>query len=457
MKRGSNGSDQGRSRHRLFFVLLLVLVLGSIEIGSWILLRFVPEPVAAQAGSPEREHFGELSPKAQAKILLLQNRYVLHPFLGEVLDPVLGAGEDVPDTFSESWEYGFSRSKPRRIFYAPAEDRILVGVFGGSVAVMLGNVGEEVIVEELGRAARFAGKEILLVNFGQGAYKQPQQLMTLNYFLAIGAHLDVVVNVDGFNEVALAPADNLKQGVFPFYPNRWYYLGQEFDGDEHRAVGELTYLRARLEERAAAFADSPLRYVSTAKLLWRIRSRRLAQRMAAAEHAVDAAHAAAPASYQTRGPRRKYSSRAELTTDLADVWFRSSLQMHAMCTALGIEYYHFLQPNQYVPATKTLSSEELRTAFDKRHPYAAGAVYGYPLLLEKGAELRRLGVSFHDTTRVFAEIPDTLYTDPCCHFNWRGNLLLAREISRKIVAASTDSKTPFTGSFPDSSAIEAER
>ena len=35
-------------------------------------------------------------------------------------------------------------------------------------------------------------------------YKQPQQLLVLSYFLSIGQTFDLVVNIDGFNEVALS-------------------------------------------------------------------------------------------------------------------------------------------------------------------------------------------------------------------------------------------------------------
>lgn len=449
--RGSTASSQRRRRHHLFLFLLLLVVVATIELGSWILLRWVPPPALSEVAEVERDHFSDLPPEAQAGISLLQNKSALHPFLGYVVDPVFVAGGDPgfvaggdpgfaadsgPAPFSETQEYGFSRSKPARIFYPPTEDRVVVGIFGGSVASILATSAEAVLAQELGRAERFAGKTIALVNLGQGGYKQPQQLMALNYFLALGAHLDVVVNVDGFNDVALAPADNARQGVFPFYPGSWYYLSQAFDGSEQRAIGELTYLRARISERATAFAASALRFSPTATLLWRLVDRRLAQRTAAAEQALAEAHDATATSYQTRGPRREYASPAALRGELVDLWQQSSLQMHALCSALGIEYHHFLQPNQYVPGSKPLSAEERRSAFDEDHPYAAGAVAAYPLLIDRGAELRRRGISFHDMTRVFADLTETIYTDKCCHFNGRGNRILGRAIGRAITAAA---------------------
>jgi hypothetical protein len=46
-----------------------------------------------------------------------------------------------------------------------------------------------------------ADKEIVLLNFGSGGFRQPQQLLILTYFFLIGQRLDLVINLDGFNEV----------------------------------------------------------------------------------------------------------------------------------------------------------------------------------------------------------------------------------------------------------------
>jgi hypothetical protein len=51
----------------------------------------------------------------------------------------------------------------------------------------------------------------------QGAAKQPQQLMKLAYLLAIGQQVDLVINVDGFNEFALG-WQNVNAGMDPILP-----------------------------------------------------------------------------------------------------------------------------------------------------------------------------------------------------------------------------------------------
>ena len=106
--------------------------------------------------------------------------------------------------------------------------------------------------------------------------------------------------------------------------------------------------------------------------------------------------------------------------------------MHLLCQGMGIEYYHFLQPNQYVPDSKPLSAEEVADAWRANHPYRTPALEGYPRLVRYGRRLRRNGIAFHDLTGIFRERPETLYRDTCCHLNQAGNTLLAEAIRRVI-------------------------
>ena len=54
---------------------------------------------------------------------------------------------------------------------------------------------------------------------------------------------------------------------------------------------------------------------------------------------------------------------------------------------------------------------------------------GYPMLRAMGRTLRNRGIAFLDCTRVFENVPETLYLD-ACHFNEKGNLLLAEAIAK---------------------------
>src|SRR5690606_21695101 len=74
---------------------------------------------------------------------------------------------------------------------------------------------------EIQRTLGEEGIESRVVTLALGGYKQPQQVMAVNWLLSLGARVDVVVNVDGFNEVALPLAESGSVGTHPFYPRMW--------------------------------------------------------------------------------------------------------------------------------------------------------------------------------------------------------------------------------------------
>lgn len=76
---------------------------------------------------------------------------------------------------------------------------MIVGLFGGSFSKLCYFSLKSV----LDRHSATLGKNFIVINFATDGYKQPQQLMILNYLLALGAEFDVVINLDGFNEVSL--------------------------------------------------------------------------------------------------------------------------------------------------------------------------------------------------------------------------------------------------------------
>ncbi|MEX1311763.1 MAG: hypothetical protein AB1Z65_15160, partial [Candidatus Sulfomarinibacteraceae bacterium] len=70
----------------------------------------------------------------------------------------------------------------------------------------------------------------------------------------------------------------------------------------------------------------------------------------------------------------------------------------------------------------------------ENHYYRKPVVEGYGLLKAEGRHLVEQGVQFFDTSMTFVDYEETLYLDSCCHFNRRGNEILAAEIARIIAA-----------------------
>ncbi|MFP6606164.1 MAG: hypothetical protein VCC19_06285, partial [Myxococcota bacterium] len=132
---------------------------------------------------------------------------VIHPYLGYVFDR---AGGNIN-------RFGLPGIDP---FEPRSPNEIRVAITGGSVALQVFGEGSETLRTSL--APAFPGKRIEFVGLTLGGYKQPQQLMALAWMLSLGAHFDVVVNLDGFNEVVLPYAENDPLGIHPAYPRSWH-------------------------------------------------------------------------------------------------------------------------------------------------------------------------------------------------------------------------------------------
>jgi hypothetical protein len=360
------------------------------------------------------------------KAALAIKTQALHPYLGYVQDPAVAHG--LADNVTE---HGFLAATA-----PPAErdDAFVVGLFGGSVANILAMTAAPELVAELERSPEVAGRQVWVRSFAMGGYKQPQQTIALTWLLARGDRLDVAVNLDGFNEVALPVARLLPARTYPFYPFSWPLRASGvLDPDDQSVIGEIGFLGRRRAEVARRFSAPVVRLSPTAHLLWRMWDRGLERRMVALRQQVPNM-TRDQRSFQVNGPQYTSTSLEEDLRSCAQLWGRCSQQMHSLCEPMNIRYYHFLQPNQYVPGTKPMGPAERARAFDPEHEYLQCAEEGYPVLLEVGRDLADNGVRFHDLSRLFEDVAEPVYNDTCCHFTELGNRMLAGEIGRRIVA-----------------------
>lgn len=430
-------------RRRLGFVALAVLLAGVVlEVGAWLLLASdlgtpVPWTVLAQrrrelleATEPGVDDFDGLDGSGTTEDpgdpveQRVERTTVLHPFLGFVRAP-----GTLSEFSKDSTAFGFGQNTG--FFFEPSPERVVVGLLGGSVARFLA-VQDAALETALEALPRFRGRDVVVVAMAAGGYKQPQQVAALNWFLSLGAHFDLLINVDGFNEVALPAHWNVPRGVFPFYPQQWEIRVDALGPRARQTLGLLTWQRERRKSFARVAQRAPLRWSSTAQLAWTIADRRIERRIREAQVALEHSEFDPQDSYQARGPQRSWSDPADMYRDLAAHWARCSVQIDRLARGLGIEYHHFLQPNQYVPDSKPLAPEELRLAFAEKHHFREPVVRGYPALREAGADLRSRGVAFHDLVDVFADDTAPLYRDLCCHLDSTGNRLLAEAVARGV-------------------------
>jgi hypothetical protein len=437
----------------LALVLVVYAALESAAFGLFFIFdgaSFTPARLAAERAAVSGVEPDEQEPAAPALPAQLANR-VVHPYLGYVLSP------DVPRVSA----YG-KRGAPVNQFGLPsqqepllerADDRVIVAIAGGSVAGGFAGVGAPQLERRLAESPRFAGKRFVFVPLALAGYKQPQQLMAVAYLLALGGQFDLVINLDGFNEVALHPAENARNHTFAAYPRQWRTLVGQLP---ERGIRELEYERER-RARIASFHSLPgLGHSPLASLVWRLRDRQAGARVHAVEQAL-AETLGDDLRYAETGPKRRYADADAMMRDLAAIWRDSSLQLARLCRANGIAYFHFLQPNQYVPDSKPLTEQERRAAFDPEHPYRRGVLLGYPLLAAAGGELTAGGVAFTDLSEAFADVAETLYVDDCCHYNVKGYELLADAIAAAILARPPAEPNTAGAVAPARSLPEVER
>jgi len=420
-------------------LVLLLCVAAVLELLSFLALsavrrqwstwgRMQAARTATAAATPAGRRPQEAAPELPGFV----GTEVIHPYLGFVLDRSSERCDAALGGYRDALDFGFACSSAPFLQHRSA-DTLIVGVFGGSVAYAFPAHGAPALARELRRSGVLGDREVVFVPLALPGFKQPQQLMTLAWFLSLGAEFDLVINLDGFNEVVLPAVENVPKGVFPLFPRSWYFRVGPLDPEVRKAMGRVYYLESRRTAHAELFSRPPLRYSATAALAWTVLDRfdSLVVRRQQARLVKAPAETAA---FVARGPARIPADEGAMFAELAAAWRSGSLQMHRLCEGNGIRYFHFLQPNQYVPGSKPIGAAERRLALGDPYGFAAPVRSGYPLLQAAGRDLVGAGVRFHDLTRVFAAHDEPLYIDGCCHFSPSAYELVAAAMAQAIAS-----------------------
>ena len=149
-----------------------------------------------------------------------------HPFFGYTH----GANSSGTNNYGFYCPYDYPLKREKANWY-------IIGIFGGSVANGFYVDGTEQLSERLRQHPFFADKEIIYLNYALGGYKQPQQLQVLTYFLCIGQELDMVLNIDGFNEIVFC-FNNSRLNVDIAMPSAQHFLPMKDLMDSRTVTGE---------------------------------------------------------------------------------------------------------------------------------------------------------------------------------------------------------------------------
>ena len=362
-------------------------------------------------------------------------REALHPYTGFVLDPDKENRLDVN-------KYGFVGPVPP-IGPDKDENEFTVILLGGSVAVGLYNDAARLLVDNIKSSPALAGRNVRLYSLALPGMKQPQQLMALMYMLSLGAEPDIVINLDGFNDAVLPVDESTLQNLNPFYPRSWSLRmgGGLTDPELLKKAGRIAYREQLRIWLAEAAGIAPLRWSITVNLIWRLADSRLERSIETSRYYLISNLRDAGAvsehydrRFSTHGPPFEYLDDDAMYQDVVRFWVRSSMLMQDLARGNGFEYFHFLQPNQYVADSKPMSAVEKQIALMTDHPYSQPAARGYEYLMQYGKEYLQNEDDFYtDLTRIFENDHRIVYSDNCCHFNIAGNHVIARAIGDRVL------------------------
>lgn len=345
--------------------------------------------------------------------------HVLHPYLGFVNTP------------SKHYnQYGFPGPSP---ITQKSNDTINICITGGSVAMGLYLSSSSTLIQHLKKIDRFKNKEIKLILIALGGFKQPQQLLAINYFLTLGAHYDVVINLDGFNEITLPYSDNLPFNVHSSYPRNWnLYAKKGLNNNIESSISQQFGLKKEKLQLNHVFKQYKLYYSNFALLLWKVLSNKNKNSLYDVELSLRRKLSLIEPNYQSTGPEEEFTDTLQYFKKQAELWKRSSILMDKLGKQIHFDYFHFLQPNQYYKNSKKLTNKELTHAYENNpFNYKTAVQKGYPILIETGLEMKQ-NINYVDLTLLFKNESKTVYNDKCCHFNTYGYNLIAQNIAHSI-------------------------
>ncbi|MGB3404192.1 MAG: hypothetical protein WBA77_16025 [Microcoleaceae cyanobacterium] len=360
----------------------------------------------------------------------------LHPFFGYIQRP----GPDFRPNFKTN-NYGFI-SPYDYPFTNTSENQYIVGIFGGSVAsnYSIYEIQNKILETRLKQIPALKNKEIIILSFATGGYKQPQQLLILNYMLSMGQKFDLVINIDGFNEVALSRVNDKYQLNFTMpSANHILALTQLADSSLSdkalEALLKIKQTKPKIEPAIEQLQNCGLASCYAFKSLqlqlllkdYRTQIQRFER-------------------YRTKSDgkgiedsilyfyvQRQPLEIEQLFQKIINNWVETSKLMRDTLAAENIPYFHILQPNQYHQTQRVFTEAEQQIAWSEDSPYDKAIRKAYPLLIENINLLKQDNINILNAVNIFDNTSDIVYIDDCCHYNPTGEQIFSDAIAEFII------------------------
>ncbi len=358
-----------------------------------------------------------------------------HPFFGFIQNPSpdFRPGFKINNYgFISPYDYPFKKFK---------KNQFVIGIFGGSVAsdFSIFQIQNKILPQYLKQVPGLKDKEFVILSFATGGYKQPQQLLILNYFLALGQELDLVVNIDGFNEVALSNLNNQNQinlampsiqHISPLTSLANNSLSTEAMQATLRIKENKTRINEGLEslQHCSLAACDALTSVYVKNLVNNYRKDVIAFEKERSKKQQDE-----EGSVIFINKNKSILEDSAAFEQMSWNWAKSSIFMHKVLSASNVPYFHVLQPNQYYQTKRVFGEAEKRIAFNKETPYAKAVELGYPAILDKFPNLQKNNINILNGVKVFDKTKDAVYLDSCCHYNKAGEVVFSNYVGSSIL------------------------
>lgn len=212
----------GKMQKPLFWLLTALLLLGIVEAMARLTHHWLYDGESLLAA--------EVDATAVRGVLPTPFREELQPFYGMV-----------------GWAHVDLNMPPsslnsRRLAAAlGGRDAVVVGLFGGSVAAEVAGSLAGALLNHFASSAGDTPIWPVLIDLAHRGYRQPQQSLVFANMLADGIQFDIVISLDGYNEVVHPPAA-YEAHVHPNYPKQWSSVVGS-NADQLRAVAGIMALR----------------------------------------------------------------------------------------------------------------------------------------------------------------------------------------------------------------------
>lgn len=253
--------------------------------------------------------------------------------------------------------------------------------------------------------------------------------LSMSYFLSIGQEFDIVINVDGFNEIYFASV-NAYDNVSYSMPASFIYKRKTIDlltGTNNvkrhiakNAIDNCFFSSCFLSNRLLSLYYKLNHKIAQANYYYYPKMNEDAfynfHLLESNKHR--ARPTTEPSSDELLGTQ-EYAKDLSIYNDTVNLWRNASIHMKHLSDLHKIQYIHVIQPNQWHRPTSPDKYEKL---FDHKtigtiEPFAVES--RYPLLLDTAKTLEN-DVRIVELTTIFDEIPSAqfkrIYRDDCCHF-----------------------------------------